>query len=313
MNVERIKLGLVGVGKIARDQHLPAIAADPRFELVATASPHGEVEGVAAYPDLDALIGAGRGLDAIVFCTPPAVRAPLAHRALEAGLHVLLEKPPASALSQVERLRSAAARAGVCLFTSWHARESAAVDAASAWLAQRRIEAVRVNWREDVRQWHPGQDWLLAAGGFGVFDPAINALSILTRMLPGALALEAADLHVPANRAMPMRADLTISHDGAPIVRCDLDILHQGHQQWDIEVETSDGLLVLGAGGHALTLAGEMWPVAENREYPRLYERFAQLIDTGQSDVDVRPLVLVADALMLGVRHSIDPFEFQAP
>jgi len=41
-----LKLGLVGIGKIARDQHLPAIAADAGFELVACASRHAEVEGV---------------------------------------------------------------------------------------------------------------------------------------------------------------------------------------------------------------------------------------------------------------------------
>jgi len=310
MGKAQIRLGLVGVGKIASDSHIPAIAGNYRFELVGTASHKGGVEGVPAYAEFDSLINAGLGLDAIVLCTPPSVRAALAHRALAAGLHVFLEKPPAVALSQVERLRAAAAQAGRSLFTSWHSRESAAVDAAAAWLAQREILGVRVNWREDVRQWHPGQDWLLAPGGFGVFDPAINALSILTRILPGALVLEHAELQIPANRASPMRADVVLSHDGSSIVHCDLDILHEGRQQWDIEVETDGGLLVLSAGGHELTVAGKALPPAPNREYPRLYERFAQLVDTGQSEVDIMPLMLVADAMMLGVVRSIAPFEF---
>jgi predicted dehydrogenase len=310
MSKAQIRLGLVGVGKIARDSHIPAIAENPRFALVGTASRHGDAPDVPAYPDLDSLIAADLGLDAIVLCTPPSVRTALAHRALATGHHVFLEKPPAVALSQIAHLHTTAAQAGRSLFASWHSRESAAVDAAAAWLAPRRIDAVRVIWREDVRQWHPGQDWLLAAGGFGVFDPAINALSILTRILPAALALESAELHIPANRAAPMRADLTLSHAGAPIVRCDLDILHQGHQQWDIEVETDAGRLVLAAGGHALTVAGSPQPLAPNREYPRLYDRFAQLVDTGQSDVDTMPLMLVADAMMLGAVCSIAPFEF---
>ncbi|WP_226015629.1 Gfo/Idh/MocA family protein [Novosphingobium sp. FKTRR1] len=310
MGKARIRLGLVGVGKIARDQHIPAIGGNQRFDLVATASKHDGVDGLPHHPDLRSLLDAGHELDAIVLCTPPAVRSELAHQALDAGLHVFLEKPPAAALSQVERLRHEAARAGLSLFTSWHSRESLAVDAAKAWLAQRQIGAVRIAWRENVREWHPGQDWLLAAGGFGVFDPAINALSILTAIMPGVLALEAADLHVPANRAMPMRAAMTLSHDGAPIVHCDLDILHEGHQQWDIEVESVDGLLTLGAGGHVLTIAGDALPLAPNREYPRLYERFATLIDSGRSEVDARPLTLVADAMMLGTVHPIAPFEF---
>ena len=39
------KIALVGIGKIARDQHIPAIAADPRFELAATVSRSGGVDG----------------------------------------------------------------------------------------------------------------------------------------------------------------------------------------------------------------------------------------------------------------------------
>ena len=46
-----IKLGIVGVGKIARDQHLPVIAANPAFDLVAAASKSGQpVDGVPDRP-----------------------------------------------------------------------------------------------------------------------------------------------------------------------------------------------------------------------------------------------------------------------
>ncbi len=52
------------------------------------------------------------------------------------------------------------------------------------WCAARAL--TRVGYyleKEDVRRWHPGQDWIWEAGGFGVFDPGINALSILTEVL----------------------------------------------------------------------------------------------------------------------------------
>jgi len=48
-----IKLAIVGVGKIVRDQHLPAIAANADFDLVATASRHGTVEGVPSHHTLN--------------------------------------------------------------------------------------------------------------------------------------------------------------------------------------------------------------------------------------------------------------------
>ena len=305
-----IRLGLVGVGKIARDQHCPAIAADPRFALVATASPEGRLAGIPAYPDLAAMLAGEPRLDAVVLCTPPAVRTELARQALAAGLHVLLEKPPGPCVSQVEALAAAAGATGRTLFAAWHSRETGAVDAARDWLAARRIDRVAVTWREDVRVWHPGQDWLLSAGGFGVFDPAINALSILTEILPGPLALERARLGIPGNREAPMTAALALRHGRATPVQCEFSILHEGDQQWDIEIDTDSGRLHLARGGHDLRLDGARWATPETAEYPRLYARFAQLIDTGRSEIDWRPLTLVGDAFLIGVTEPLPDFLF---
>lgn len=309
MNNPLIRLGLVGLGKIARDRHLPAVAADPRFALIATADPAGGLDGIAAYPALDAMLDARLALDAIVLCTPPSVRAGLAQRALEAGLHVMLEKPPAAELAQVDAMMACARRAGRSLMATWHSRETAAVDAAAAWLAGRRVDAVRLIWREDVRVWHPGQDWLLDHGGFGVFDPAINAFSILTHILPQPLRVEGGELGTPANRHAPMTAQLTMRHGDAP-VSCDLSILHSGHQQWDIIINTDAGRLELTQGGHHLAVDGIARETGADAEYPRLYARFARLIDAGHSDVDAAPLKLAADAIKLGHARPLPPFEF---
>ena len=47
----KTKVALVGIGKIAVDQHVPALAASPDFELAATVSRHGNVPGVEAFTD----------------------------------------------------------------------------------------------------------------------------------------------------------------------------------------------------------------------------------------------------------------------
>jgi predicted dehydrogenase len=310
MSGSEIRLGLVGVGKIALDQHIPAISANAAFELVATASPGYVSEGIAAHSNLAEMLAAGHDLDAVAICTPPAIRSAIATSALRAGLHVLLEKPPATALSQLRVMQSEAAKAGRALFTAWHSRETAAVDAARDWLAHRHVRNVRVIWREDVKQWHPGQDWLLGPGGLGVFDPGINALSILTRILPGPLALEGADLFVPENRAAPMRAALLLRHHQDCEVTCDFDILHSGHQEWTIEITTDAGLLTLADGGHRMIVAGNTQAAADETEYGRLYDRFASLVARSESDVDADPLMLVADAMMLGTVQRISPFAF---
>ena len=306
---ERIRLGLVGIGKIARDQHLPALAGDDRFDLVATASRHAQVDGVPAHKDIEALIAGGHDLTAVSLCTPPDGRYDQARIAIEAGLHVMLEKPPTATLTEIFDLEKRAREKGVTLFTTWHSREAAGVAPAKAWLHGKTISAARITWREDIRRWHPGQEWILAAGGFGVFDPGINALSIATEILPDALLLDQAWMEVPEGRASPLRAKMHMRSGGAAVT-ADFDFLQTGPQTWDIEVDTDAGTLRLGMGGSILQLPGEDEQKAPDREYARLYARFAELVGAGESDVDVRPLQLVADAFLVGERAIGESFAF---
>jgi L-arabinose 1-dehydrogenase len=301
-------LAVAGVGKIARDQHLPAIAANPGFELVACASRNAQVEGVRNYTSVEALLASESGLDAVSLCAPPQVRYAQARAALLAGKHVMLEKPPGAGVSEVEALRALARTHGRTLFATWHSRYASAVEPARVWLANRTIRAVHVRWKEDVRRWHPGQQWIWEPGGLGVFDPGINALSIVTRMLPRDVLLRAATLHVPADCATPIAAELDcIDTDGVP-VRAEFDWRHGPVEQWEIDVETTDGLLVISEGGKRMTIEGKPVTLAPEREYPALYERFHWLIGHGAEDVDVRPLQLVADAFLLGRQVEVEPF-----
>ena len=307
--MDRIKLGLVGIGKIARDQHLPALAASDGFELAATASRHNRVDGVDGYSTIADLIAARPDVTAISLCTPPDGRFEQAMAAIAAGKHVMLEKPPAATVSEAEALAQAAREAGVTLFATWHSREAAEVDAARDWLADKRIDAVRIRWMENIRQWHPGQDWILAPGGFGVFDPGINALSIATRILPDPLTVLSATMDVPANRACPLAACVTF-RSGDAQVDAQFDFLQTGEQTWHIEVDTDAGLLRLTEGGCRLELPGQPVLSGPNEEYPRLYRDFANLIRRGESDVDLRPIQLVADAFLVADRRVTEAFEF---
>jgi L-arabinose 1-dehydrogenase len=301
-------LGIVGVGKIARDQHLPAIAGNPGFELVASASRNAQVENVRNYTDVGALLAAESDLDAVSLCAPPQVRYAQARAALEAGKHVMLEKPPGASVSEVEALRDLAQQRGRTLFATWHSRCASAVEPARAWLAERTLRAVHVRWKEDVRRWHPGQQWIWEPGGLGVFDPGINALSIVTRILPREVLLRGATLHVPSDCSTPIAAELDcIDTDGVP-VRAEFDWRHGPVEQWEIDVETTDGLLSIAEGGKRLAIAGEPVALEAEREYAALYERFHWLIAHGTDDVDVRPLRLVADAFLLGRHVEVEAF-----
>ncbi|MCT2401186.1 Gfo/Idh/MocA family protein [Novosphingobium mangrovi (ex Huang et al. 2023)] len=306
--MDPIRIAVVGVGKIARDQHLPAIAGTPAFSLAATVSPHDPgAEGIPHLSSLEELLEKGPAIDAVALCTPPQVRYGLAVQALKRGIHVFLEKPPGATLSEVVALRDRADKVGVTLFASWHSRFAAGVAPARAWLAERRIENVSIVWREDVRVWHPGQAWIWEPGGLGVFDPGINALSILTHILPRPVFLKSATLSIPENRAAPIAADLSMCDTGGAEIHMDLDWRQTGPQSWDIIVETDAGTLKLSQGGAVLTT-----PTGtehnEDLEYPGLYSRFANLIRGGRSDVDMDPFRLVADAFLRGRRETVEAF-----
>jgi len=182
------------------------------------------------------------------------------------------------------------------------------VQPAREWLAGRTIRSVRVDWKEDVRVWHPGQTWIWRAGGLGVFDPAINALSILTRIIPGGLMLKDAELAFPSNCETPIAASVQLAcADGAP-VHMQLDFLHPGTPCWDIRVDTDGGQLQLLSGGSVMQLDNRPLATAPAEEYPSLYVHFAQLVHDRAIDVDLAPLQLVADAFLCGRRVEVAPF-----
>jgi hypothetical protein len=209
MSSTPIRIGVIGLGKIAQDQHLPVIAANPDFELVAVSSPRGlAAPGVAhAVRDHAALLAIPE-VEAVAICTPPQVRHGIARDALAAGKHVMLEKPPAASISELADLVRLADAAGRVLMTTWHSQHNAAVDEAKRLLAGRTVARLFVNWKEDVRKWHPGQAWIFEAGGFGVFDPGINALSIVTKIMPTPVFLREAVLEFPSSAEAPIAAAL---------------------------------------------------------------------------------------------------------
>jgi D-galactose 1-dehydrogenase len=303
-----IRVALVGMGKIAKDQHVPALAADKNFELVGVASRHNVLDGVPSFPSLDALLQGVPSVDAISICTPPQVRYDIARTALNHGRHVMLEKPPGATLGEVSALADLASRKGVSLFATWHSREASAVEPARQWLASRKIRSVVVTWKEDVRHWHPGQTWIWEAGGLGVFDPGINALSIVTRILPTAVVLKDAVLCFPSNQQTPIAASLSLIDENATPIRAEFDFRQTGPQSWDIEIETDSGWLMLSKGGAVMKVNDETVIEAKDREYPNLYAHFATLVRDKKSDVDVAPLRLVADAFLCGKRVEVEPF-----
>jgi predicted dehydrogenase len=306
--VKPIRIAIIGYGKIAEDQHVPSIEANPRFELVATSSRSGQ--GVdEKFTDWRELIRSVEGLEAVAITTPPEPRYEIARECILAGLHCLLEKPPTAGLAEIADLDCLAQAQTVTLFTTWHAQHHDTVDAAARALAGKRIKSMQILWHEDVHKWHPGQQWIWQPGGFGVFDPGINAFSIATKIFPGGLFVKSAELSIPENAQTPIAADVSFySPEADGPLQASLDWRRTEGEEWTIAIETSDGGKVrLEDGGARLILDGEASTDSGIGEYPDIYRTFVDLIDNRRSLVDVAPLRLVADCLLVGGRKVVEP------
>jgi D-galactose 1-dehydrogenase len=302
-----ISIAIIGYGKIAEDQHVPSIRGNDRLQLVATSSRSGQ--GVEkTYTDWRTLIRT-EAIEAVAITTPPGPRFDIARECIAKGLHCLLEKPPTAGLSQIADLQSLAEAKPVSLYTTWHAQHHSTVEAAAQALAGKRIKSLDILWHEDVHKWHPGQQWIWEPGGFGVFDPGINAFSIATKIFPGGLFVASAELSVPENAHTPIAADITfLSPEADGPLHASLDWRRTEGEEWTIAIETSDGETVrLEDGGATLILNGGQ-PQRDSGigEYPDIYRTFVDLIDERQSMVDVRPFRLVADSLLVGLVKTVD-------
>lgn len=305
------KIAIIGLGKIAVDQHIPAITTNSKFKLVAGVSRNATLPDVPNFKTLRELLDSNVRIDCVAICTPPSVRLALATEALKAGLDVLIEKPPTPTLGELFAMQAFAAKKKRVLYATWHSRMNDAVEQARRLLKGKRVATLKITWREDVRHWHPGQEWIWQTGGFGVFDPGINALSILTRIMPHEVFVESAVLETPANKATPIAAQIKFKHGdgGACDMRADFDWRQTGEQTWQIEIVTEDALhLNLLKGGTVLEVGGKVMLEAQMEEYPLIYKHFAKLLKARTSDIDASPLQLVCDCFMLGQPKVVGDF-----
>lgn len=127
--MEPIRVAVVGCGSWATHAHLPAIAADPRAQLVAVVDTDADARAQAlrlfgeppAFASVGEMLG-HVGVDAAVVAVPHAGHAAAALALIEAGAHVLIEKPMVIDPADGRRILEAARRRGVEVVVgyTWH-------------------------------------------------------------------------------------------------------------------------------------------------------------------------------------------------
>ena len=150
---EPLRVGVVGGGFIAQAVHLPLLRELPDlFSLRALAEPSRRVrESLAArhaiphvHADHRALLDAG-GLDAVLVCAPDGLHGPVALDALDAGLHVLVEKPLCLSAAGAERIAERAAAADRVVQVGYMKRFAPAYEALLDGLPRSEHELVHVS------------------------------------------------------------------------------------------------------------------------------------------------------------------------
>lgn len=160
---EPVRLALVGCGRIAQVAHLPALEKADGVELVAVSDPSAEVAGAvarrygvrSAYTD-QAQVFADDSVEAVIVAAPDRFHYPIASAALEAGKHVLVEKPLASSTAEAEALADLVDHSGLKLQVGAMKRHDQGIQFAKEFITNRLGEARSFNAWYRIGDLRPG-------------------------------------------------------------------------------------------------------------------------------------------------------------
>ena len=145
--MDPVRVVIVGFGFAGSVRHRLAWARDPRAVVVGVVDPdpararHARALDLPVLPDLDA--AAAHPADLWSVCTPPDAHVPAVHAALDAGRHVLVEKPMAPTPEACDAMTAHAARAGRLLAVGHNFRFAPAWQQLARWRADGRLGEIR--------------------------------------------------------------------------------------------------------------------------------------------------------------------------
>jgi predicted dehydrogenase len=196
--MDKVRVGVLGTGVIVRDFHLPTLQNNPRAEVVAAGNLHGESLGhlvkqfgiPKAYTDFAAMASDPK-IDAVVIGLPNSFHAPVTIQMLEAGKHVLCEKPMAVTVAECEQMIAARNRSGRKLMIAHMWRFDREIRWLRAVVASGRLGKVfkvksHAVWLHDgppLDRWFVQRQY---AGGGALADMGIHSIDTLRFVLGGA-------------------------------------------------------------------------------------------------------------------------------
>jgi predicted dehydrogenase len=291
MSRSPLRVAIAGLG-FGEKVHLPALRDCPQTEPVALWHPRPErleaacrASGLAGSSDFEQLLG-DASIDALVLATPPQPRFELARAALEAGKHLLLEKPVALDAAAIEELQRLALRQGLTVAVDFEYRAVPLFQQLAGLLTEGVLGdpwLVKLDWlmssRADASRpwsWYSQADaggGVLGALGTHAFDTlhwligpsrgvrAQLSTAIRERPLPGPAGADAAaTASVDAEDIALLQMEL-LDRGGRPVpAQVNLaSVTRCGRGHW-LELYGSDATLVLGSGNQADYVHGfQLW------------------------------------------------------
>jgi predicted dehydrogenase len=187
----RLRIGVLGAGQIAQAAHFESCAKARNADLAAICDVADDLRermavtyGVTkTYADYDSML-ADREIDAVIIAAADAFHVPASLRALEAGKHVLCEKPISVSVEEAEHLKRAVERSGKVLQVGHMKRFDAGLQAAKAFIDGEMGEMVAFKaWYCDSTHRYPMTDAVqpLIVGSAKAKRPSANPKADLRR------------------------------------------------------------------------------------------------------------------------------------
>ena len=298
---------MIGCGDLAFSQHLPALARDPRFTVVAVADPDETraVHTATAFSIDRAFSDARAALDlepdAAVVATPPHVTPELAALALDAGVHVLCEKPVAVSLPAADDLVERAAASGRVLQVGFKNRFSPLVEALRGLVVEGRLGdplVVRIGSFDEAYRPHDTLHFERIRGflhhGPPVVHDGAHAADLLCWLLGPAAHVAASALRSDPSFPASNYHAATIDYPSGSVAR--LEVGWWFPHLWESEVQ------IYGSGG----AADLSRPRGLLRFHDGEREEHVRCDEDWQTICFRRQLAAFADAIETGVQRGAD-------
>ena len=304
-------LGIIGFGNIGK-VHFDALTklgqSDFKVQFIAdirNVPPLNDVNYSNDYRDLLQ----DPGIQAVSINTPPNTHYQLVMDALNAGKHVLVEKPPALTVSLCEEMITLADKKGKVLFMAFHARYNPAVEAVKKELKDKEIKRIDIQYAEYVLNYHSPDGWIFnpeIAGGGVLMDSGINALSIATYVLPKSTTFSVGNVQL--NKASGFKvetgAHVSFSFGDNKKGTISMDWMHQGHEIRQVTFVTDQDEYTVDIVRNTLSKNGEVLmstdeareTVDQESEYRRVYRDFASHLVNRESLTSTREIGFIQEA-----------------